>query len=80
MELEEIITEFEIEGNINSFQEISNGLINATYLITTNQRKYILQKINTTIFKNVSGIMDNIEMVNTHLNNNNYHDYHLQKF
>jgi len=72
MELKEIITEFEIEGEIDSFQEISKGLINATYLIKTNQRKYILQKINTTVFKNVNGIMDNIEMVNTHLNNNNY--------
>ena len=72
MELKKIITEFEIEGEIDSFQELSKGLSNVTYLIKTNQRKYILQKINTTIFEDVSGIMNNIELVNTYLNNNNY--------
>ncbi len=72
MELKKIISAFEIEGEIDFLQELSKGLINTTYLIKTNQRKYILQKINITILKNVSGIINNIEIVNSHLKNNNY--------
>jgi len=72
VELKKIISAFEIEGEIDFLQELSKGLINTTYLIKTNQRKYILQKINITILKNVSGIINNIEIVNSHLKNNNY--------
>ena len=72
MELKTIINSFEIKGSIETIQKFNKGLINTTYLIKTNREKYIFQRINTSIFKNVSAIMDNIEMVNTHLKKNNY--------
>ena len=72
MELKTVINLFEIKGSIEVIQKLNKGLINTTYLVLTNERKYIFQKINTSIFKNVSAIMDNIEMVNTHLKKNNY--------
>ena len=72
MELEPIINSFEIEGSIEAIQKLNKGLINTTYLVSTKDRKYIFQSINTSIFKNIEAMMRNIEMVNEHLKNTNY--------
>ena len=51
-----------IEGSeIVSVNQITAGLINATYLVETDKKeKYILQKINTFVFKNPDELMENI--------------------
>ena len=56
MELEPIINSFEIEGSIETIQKLNKGLINTTYLVSTKDRKYIFQSINTSIFKNIEAI------------------------
>ncbi len=67
----EIITAFEAfgrGGNIVSVNQITAGLINATYLVETDKKeKYILQKINTFVFKNPAELMENIVGVTKHL-------------
>lgn len=56
------------DGNIISVNQITAGLINATYLIETDiKEKYILQKINSFVFKNPDGLMKNIVGVTKHL-------------
>ncbi|MEC8853138.1 MAG: hypothetical protein VYD33_01705, partial [Bacteroidota bacterium] len=72
MELKTIINSFEIEGEIESIQQLNIGLINTNYLVGCSQKKYVFQQINTTIFKNVSAIMENIEAINNHLKCNHY--------
>ena len=72
MELKTIINSFEIEGEIESIQQLNIGLINTNYLVVCSQNKYVFQQINTAIFKNVSAIMENIVMVNEYLKNTNY--------
>jgi hypothetical protein len=55
-------------GNIISVTKITAGLINATYLIETDKgEKYILQKINTFVFKNPAQLMENIVGVTGYL-------------
>ncbi len=55
-------------GNILSVNQITAGLINATYLIETDKaEKFILQKINTFVFKNPDQLMENIVGVTKHL-------------
>lgn len=60
----EIKTAFEAfsrGGNIENINQITAGLINATYLVETDKKeKYILQKINTFVFKNPDELMENI--------------------
>ncbi len=67
----EIITAFEAfgrGGSITSVNQITAGLINATYLVETDKKeKYILQKINTFVFKNPDELMENIVGVTKHL-------------
>ncbi len=68
---QEIITAFEAferGGTIVSVNQITAGLINATYLIETDKKeKYILQKINTFVFKNPDELMENIVGVTNYL-------------
>lgn len=59
---------FQRGGNIVSVNQITAGLINATYLIETDKsEKYILQKINTFVFKNPDELMENIVGVTKHI-------------
>ncbi len=55
-------------GNIVSVNQITAGLINATYLVETDKKeKYILQKINTFVFKKPDELMENIVGVTKHI-------------
>ena len=59
---------FRIQGAQTSCERYGNGHINETYLVqTTSGRDYILQKINTNVFRNVEGLMANIVAVTEYL-------------
>lgn len=72
-ELLNIIEKFDIEGDASSITAINNGIINTTYFATFKKdaktSKYILQKINTNIFKNPYRLMKNIENVTNYIKN-----------
>ena len=67
MKIEEIAQNFKLKGNIVEIKENNTGNINKTYIITTKYKekshKYILQKINTTVFNEPYLLMQNIENV-----------------
>lgn len=69
--LHEIIKHFKIGGTLIGICENSQGNINSTYLLTFKQgnteKKYSLQKINHSIFKNPFLVMRNIELVTQHI-------------
>ena len=62
IDLNNILCNFEIKSEITSY---GNGHINDTYI--TNAKNYILQRINTNIFKDSTSLMDNIERVTSHI-------------
>lgn len=72
MELKIIVEQFLGSVEILSITPIENGLINYTYMVETSIEKYILQKINTQIFKNAKGIQNNHLKVNEVLERLNY--------
>lgn len=64
----QIAKQFAIKGNITNIENYGCGHINTTFRISTDEnREYILQKINTTVFKNPDELMDNIVRVTKHL-------------
>lgn len=69
MEVEEIKKNAEELGaqNVVDAKPFGNGHINDTYQIITVGQRYILQKINTDVFPNTDGMMNNIKMVTEHL-------------
>jgi len=62
IDLNSILNEFILESEISVY---GNGHINDTYI--TNTKNYILQRINTGIFKNPDELMQNIENVTNHI-------------
>lgn len=70
-DIKEVAGLFEIEGNITEIERYGGGHINDTYRFTATAggRKvyYILQRINHRVFKNVDGLMKNIDAVTTYI-------------
>lgn len=63
---------FQLEGKFTSLEIINNGLINFTCVLHFEQadgsdKAYVVQKINTNVFKNVEGLMSNISGVTNFL-------------
>lgn len=62
---------FRIPGDIAGVAPYGSGHINDTYCVAANQAgaavRYILQRINTAIFKDPASLMDNIGRVTAHL-------------
>lgn len=62
-ELLKIANEFQIQGDVQEISPYGFGHINRTYLLVTSERRYILQKINHNLFKEVDKLMHNIREV-----------------
>lgn len=59
--LTKIYETFEVTSNPESFECCSFGHINSTFFVSVNgERRYVLQKINTSIFKNPEELTENI--------------------
>jgi len=69
--LNRIYSEFSTEALFRSASRISSGHINDTYHILTENPgiSYILQRINSSVFKDIPGLMKNIGIVTRHLEN-----------
>ena len=64
----QVLKGFCLDGNAVSCERYGCGHINMTYLVVTQSgRRYILQKINNSIFKDVPGLMGNIATVTKYL-------------
>lgn len=70
-ELIELCKQFNIQGEFDSIEVVSNGHINSTFLIRFLEdgkiKEYILQKINKYVFKNPDEVMQNIFAVTNHI-------------
>ena len=66
--MEAIYRQFKLDGLPVSCTRYGHGHINETYLLVTNKpRLYVLQKINTYVFQNAEGLMNNIVAVTDYL-------------
>ena len=61
-EIENALSRFALDGEVRSYAPYGSGHINDTYLVEAN-RKYILQRMNTNIFKNPRELMENVSLV-----------------
>ncbi|MBQ8783212.1 MAG: aminoglycoside phosphotransferase family protein [Clostridia bacterium] len=62
-----ILSQFPFEGKLIEIQPINEGLINTTLVADFGEKKYVIQKINTNVFKNPDNLMDNIVSVTEYL-------------
>ena len=62
-----VAEQFQIEGIVQSVAPYGEGHINLTLLVTTDKKRYILQKMNTRVFPDSDALMKNICAVTKHL-------------
>ena len=66
-QLVDILSQFNIDGTLESEVPKTNGNINKTFIVTYNEnglrKKYLLQKINTNVFVEPHKLMKNINLV-----------------
>ena len=66
--MEKIAQYFAIEGYVTDVRPLGNGLINDTYLVSASEgKRYVLQRINHAIFKDVDLLQRNIAYVTAHI-------------
>ena len=66
--MEKIAQYFAIDGSVTDVRSLGNGLINDTYLVSASEgKKYVLQRINHAIFKDVELLQRNIAYVTAHI-------------
>jgi len=66
--MQKVLDMYEFGRRAVKMVPFGNGHINKTYMvITNNDEKYILQKINTTVFKKPREVMSNIELVTNYI-------------
>lgn len=76
----DIANQFEIDSKIISFVPVGNGHINTTILINTESgKKYILQRINTNVFKDVNSLMNNVFIITEFLKSKGFESLHTIK-
>jgi len=72
-DINSIVNNFKVVGDIIEVSNYGNGLINGTFLITCfdgdNKNRYILQMINKNVFKQPNKVMENILKVTDYLRN-----------
>jgi aminoglycoside phosphotransferase (APT) family kinase protein len=72
IELESIFKNFIVDEDIIEIAAIKGGHINETYKVVTKVSSYVLQSVNTSIFKNIDAIENNINLQNIALQNTDY--------
>ena len=74
-DIEKICKQFSISGEFTGYEKSSNGHINSTYMLIFEEnskvKKYVLQKINTVVFKDPDKLMSNIVAVTGHIRRKN---------
>ena len=66
-EFKAVCEKFELKGSVLSIEPYGEGHINLTLLVTTDERRYIMQKMNTNVFPDTEGLMVNICAVTEYL-------------
>ena len=65
--MNDILEKFILTEKIISITENKIGLINTTYIANTQTNRYVLQRINDSIFSSPNDLMENIYLVTKHL-------------
>ena len=76
-EFESVAEQFDLQGDITDICHFGEGHINLTMLVTTTKAKYVMQKMNTHVFPNVTGLMNNLCHVTEYLHKNGVETLHL---
>ena len=72
--INEAVAAYSHVGEIKSLTPYGNGHINDTFLLVTSSKRYILQRINDSVFKDPRRVMENIVKVTEHIKSKTEND------
>jgi hypothetical protein len=64
-DLREVADQFGIDGS--QIEQLTAGLIHQTYKVVGTQQSYVLQRVNTNVFKDGVQVIENYKLIATHL-------------
>jgi Ser/Thr protein kinase RdoA (MazF antagonist) len=70
-----VLAVFGFDASLVSVKPLGEGLINHTYIVDAESASYVLQKINTSVFKNPDAIAHNIQLIAEYLSAHNPNYY-----
>ncbi len=65
--IDKVVEHYQVSPSDYSISPLGNGLINDTYLITSNNKRFVLQRINSHVFQNPKQVTQNADLINQHL-------------
>ena len=65
--MKKVLSQFGINGEVESIRPLKSGHINQTNVVSVNGHQYTVQVINTYVFPDADGVMENILAVTDHL-------------
>ena len=65
--LAQVLPHYDCSLSDSTVTTLGNGLINYTYLVKTEQRRFVLQQLNQEVFNNPEQLIQNAELINQHL-------------
>ena len=65
------IDQFKSIGNVLAIKQFTTGHINDSYFIEANSGKYMFQRVNHSVFKNVPELMENMLLISCHIKRKN---------
>lgn len=66
-DIESVVKAYLPNERFISWEPLGNGHINSTFLVKTDRNLYTLQRVNNNIFKDVDGLMANVQAVTHHI-------------
>lgn len=63
----QVASHFRLAGEVESYVELTAGLINNSYRLSCGAKEYVLQQINTYVFRQPEQVMSNVQRVTEHL-------------
>ncbi len=76
-EYKHVAEQFALQGEVLSIEPYGEGHINVTFLVTTDKKRYILQKMNTHVFNDPVNLMKSICGVTEHLRGKGIETLHV---
>ncbi len=65
--LNQVLANYHCSIDNSTVSPLGNGLINSTYLVRNINANFVLQRVNKNVFKQPKQVIDNAELINTHL-------------
>jgi Ser/Thr protein kinase RdoA (MazF antagonist) len=65
--LQTVAEAFQLPGPVQSVTPLGNGNVNATFLVEAGGQRYVLQRLNTTVFRQPELVMGNLQALQQHV-------------